>query len=415
MSRLRFCAAALFAVLAAGDAHAQFPILRSWPDVSPPCNGTLQACIDAALPDDTVEVATNAEIDESLHLTDSLALVAAPGFQPVLAAGRNILATSPDSDRYFLIEGFTLAGGSIALRNVLAGALGATVRNNRCRSIDVFSESGGPLFFSITGNQVAPAFGQPFGIGVEAEDAYGDGEIARNTVTMPSTNDASGIRVLVEFGSMDVDVVANRVTGSLYEIGIEVLKTGFTQSFRARVVNNLVTGATAFGWGIVVDGLGGDGVPDAELLNNTVAGNWNGINLNQFDGLVANNVVTGSSSLGYAVHTGGATVVDRNNLAFDNGDDFFGFEPGPGTVLEDPRYGPGPDYRPSSRGPVVDAGDDASLPAEFGTDLAGNPRRNGAVDLGAYEVPEPAGALAACAALGALAMLARLRSRAGLG
>lgn len=244
----------LLGLCVASDAHAQFPLLRVWPDDSFPCNGTLQQCIDFSSADDTIEVATNGPIDESLSIQDSISLVAAAGYQPVLAAGRNIIASAPGNDRYFWIEGFTLANGTIAVQNFIAGALGATVRNNRCRRILVQAQTGGPLLFDVSGNELTPAFSDGSAILVLAENAYGDGVVARNRVEMPP-NEAA-ISVVVETGAMDVDIAANRVSGAFYETGIQVAKQGFTQSYHARVVNNLVTGATGLGWAINVAGQG---------------------------------------------------------------------------------------------------------------------------------------------------------------
>jgi hypothetical protein len=171
-----------------------------------------------------------------------------------------------------------------------------------------------------------------------------------------------------------------------------------------------VTGANVTsGHGIIAAGHSADGVTDVTIVNNTVTESYVGILTNEFDTVVANNVVTGSPSIGYAIGpTGGATVVQRNHLAFDNGTDFFSTPAGPNSVFEDPIYGDTTDFRPTPYSPAVNAGDDSLLPAEFTTDLDGNPRRRGAIDIGAYEVPEPSGALPALVALAMLATLTRL-------
>jgi hypothetical protein len=202
---------------------------------------------------------------------------------------------------------------------------------------------------------------------------------------------------------MEADLFANRVFGDFYEKGIEVSRTG-SATFAARVVGNLVTGASALGYGIYAAGQGGDGVTDVTIVNNTVTASYHGILINFFDALVANNMVTGNTLMGFSISpTGGSTVVDRNNLAFGNGDDFFGTNPGPGTVLADPLYTNAQDFRPAPNSPGVDAGDDGAIPPEFATDLEGNPRRIGTVDIGAYEAPEASGGLAAIAAAFTLA------------
>ena len=65
-------------------------VTRTWPGAAP-CNGTLQACVNAAANGDRIEIATAGPIDEFLTLANrSLSLVAAAGFHPALAAGRGI-------------------------------------------------------------------------------------------------------------------------------------------------------------------------------------------------------------------------------------------------------------------------------------------------------------------------------------
>ena len=80
---------------------------------------------------------------------------------------------------------------------------------------------------------------------------------------------------------------------------------------------------------------------------------------------------------------------------------------GPGSIFADPLFGDLADLRPRPTSPVVDGGADDALPLAVTTDLAGDPRRIGTVDIGAYEVPEPSAALAAAAALLALAVRSR--------
>lgn len=230
------------------EAQAQLPVFRIWPDTTPPCNGTLQACVNASFRDDAIEIATNGPIDESITLDQSIEFLAAPGFQPVFAAGRNIVAASATGGSHaFLIQGLTLAGGTIQVENTVAGAMTVWVRDNRCNGIFVSAGTGFPLSVRITGNYVTPVFGQPSGIGVEPGPAYGDGVISGNDVAGALDNDAIGIDVEAQLGSMRVDIVANRVTGSAYKSGIDLIGAGI---YQGSIVNNLVTGASANGYGI---------------------------------------------------------------------------------------------------------------------------------------------------------------------
>jgi hypothetical protein len=396
---------ALLVLCACLDANAQIFAMNSWP--FPPCTGTLQACI--AMSPGGVEVITNEPIDETIVMSNSTVLVAGAGYQPTFAPNHSIIASSPGGDRSYWIEGFTLPGGLILVQNLHSGSLTATLRNNRCRTINIHADTGGPLFFDVSGNEVRPVHPDPLPIRVLALDAYGEGQIARDDVIMAPTNIAKGISVLVVTGSMEVDVVANRIRGTAYGGGIEIQEDATpTQFFEARVVNNLVTGATAGGAGIQVVRAAFDGFNDAWISNNTVTDGLIGIATSELDAAVGNNVVTGQG-IGFDLGSG-ATVVQHGNLAFDNDFDFIRPPVGPDTLFEDPLYADTTDFRPTPYSPVVNAGDDSMLPPEFTTDLDGNPRRRGTIDIGAYEVPEPASAVAALAELAAVTSLRAARA-----
>lgn len=394
----RFLVLALMLILASPrEARSQgFPTLRVWPDTTPPCNGTLQACINAALPEDGIEIVTNGPIDETILLSESIEVQAAPGFRPVFAAGRDILAWPTSGSNLFLIAGLTLARGRISVDNGNAGSLRVVVRDNRCDGIFVGAATNASLSFSITSNEVTHQLDWLAAISVEAGWAFGPGdEISGNRVSMAPANDAIGISVVGETGSMELDVVANRVTGVGYQRGISLVGAGISQ---ARVVNNLVTGAEPNGTGILASGES----PNTyfAIVNNTVTEGTVGIRVNFASGEVVNNVITGNTLSPLGV-TNSNTVTDRNNLFFDNGSPLPA--PGPNSVFADPFYADTQSFRPTSGSPVVDAGDDTAVPPEITTDLDGNPRIAGTVDIGAYEVPEPSHALGAVVALLSLA------------
>jgi hypothetical protein len=61
--------------------------------------------------------------------------------------------------------------------------------------------------------------------------------------------------------------------------------------------------------------------------------------------------------------------------------------PGNGNISNNPMLILGQDVRIEAESPCVNTGDDDALPAGLETDIVGNPRRNGVVDMGSYEVP----------------------------
>jgi hypothetical protein len=171
--------------------------------------------------------------------------------------------------------------------------------------------------------------------------AFGPGdEISGNTVAMAPDNDAIGIVVKGETGSMDLDVVANRVTSVAYRKGIELSGGGISQ---ARIVNNLVTGTGLEGVGISASG-GGTGT-SFSIVDNTVTENTSGILVNFANGEVVNNVITGNTAVPFYV-TNSNTVVHRNNLFFDNGVSLVAT--GPNTLFTDPLYVDTQAFRPAS-------------------------------------------------------------------
>ena len=76
-----------------GPVTAQGP--QTWTFPSGACAGTLQDCIDAAGPGDTVKIATDTPIDEFASIERSLILRAAPGFHPTVSFGGAIFAPGP--------------------------------------------------------------------------------------------------------------------------------------------------------------------------------------------------------------------------------------------------------------------------------------------------------------------------------
>jgi hypothetical protein len=207
---------------------------------------------------------------------------------------------------------------------------------------------------------------------------------------MPAEPGAAGILLEVEDGALVVDVIGNGIVGSGYGYGIRHRLYDATV-LDARLLGNLVVGANLEGSAaITVEGFTSDGTVDARIINNTLVDNATGIRVAGSDAVIANNLVR-SHAVGLAIASTG--VSNRNNLVADNDTDFVGTSAGPGTVFDAPSFVGPSDYRLASGSPGIDDGDSAAVPPELTTDLAGQPRIQGAaVDIGAYEAPEPDGA-----------------------
>lgn len=187
-------------------------------------------------------------------------------------------------------------------------------------------------------------------------------------------------------------------------------------SLTTRLLNNLVSGArrtdtSSTAISAYASTLGG--TLDVTIVNNTVGVNDTAIFVGNASGTVTGRVVNNAitkNDRGLVVDaSAGALVADRNNLFFGNGIDFDlgdGVVPGPNTLFANPQY-LSPFFLSTKPGsPLIDAGDASFTPLDLLTDIDGAPRiAGGAVDIGAFEVPEAGMPLAGASALAALCWL----------
>ncbi|MCX5740833.1 MAG: hypothetical protein NTZ61_20490, partial [Proteobacteria bacterium] len=185
--------AVLCSALAPGIASGiSFNTVWLWPG-SAPCNGTLQACIDSALADDTVQIATNGPISESVTIAKALILEAKSGFTPEFASGHSIQAVlSGAGAEAIRIAGLGLTAGRIAVVDRGTGPLTVDISDNHLVSsantyngtIEITTDLGGagPLSFHISGNIVTlEADSAAFGIRIRPTDgSEWTGRIERN-------------------------------------------------------------------------------------------------------------------------------------------------------------------------------------------------------------------------------------------
>ena len=363
------------------------PQLRVWPATAPPCNGTLQACVDAASSGDTVEIRSNGPVAESIGFDKALTLRAGTGFQPDFVGSASIHAsTSASGDQLIRIEGLTLQQGDIELTQAGAGAATLEVMSNRLDDdgIEVLSTGSGPVSFFISGNTLG--FGQSAvypGINLILS-VSSSGSVIGNSLS-------GGAAIDVENGgpAMSADLIGNRIDAGY--TGIRLLQGSTdTGTLDGRMLDNLVTNSVSDGILVECD----SGTLDVAIANNTTADGYDGISLecNCPEGLtaiVSNNAITGNSQYGYSVPPNCDSVSDHHNLFFGNSNDIqFGNLPGPNSVFANPSYFPDHSLSPDSA--AIDAGDVGSAPADPATDVGGNPRVRGrTVDIGAYEAAAP--------------------------
>jgi hypothetical protein len=410
-----------------------FADLLVWPGSSP-CNGSFEICIAAAPPGGTVEIASDGPIDSGfLSIEKSLTVRAGAGFEPTFAPFSSFFAGPLGAgDHHVRFEGLRFENGSIRVFQNAAGALDVAVVDNIFEAspnggpaIELSANAvTGPVEFAFEDNRVVVPDRDDGSQGIVAFPGGAvsmEGVIRGNRITMGSNTQGAAVSLPNDASTFNVDVFANVIDGSGYQEGISVFSFG-PGSVAARLADNVVSGTAGEGSREAITVYASMGAIEALIVNNTLAENQTAIAIGgrpdlggSFDGLVANNAIVGNER-GLNVDPGAGTIPDRNNLYFDNTHDLGDGEtpalPGPNSIFGmDPLFVASSDFRPDAASPLVDAGDTAAVPFDLTSDVTGGPRiLGGIVDIGAHEVPEPSGPLAAGAAAAALAALARFRA-----
>ena len=404
----RLLLATLSAFLAgAPAAWAGSPIL-SWPGAAP-CNGTLQACIDAAGSNGIIELRTDAVIDESLDIDASLSLRAAAGFRPTLASGRGIVASGGGAELTVRIEGLSLHNGSIVMQYSGTGNATLQARRNRLQGsgttaagIRVENVGSGSLVALIEENRLDVVVPSLFLAAIEIGAGGGsvDARVLHNRIESATESEGWGILLDATGGtSLSAVVAFNEVRGRFGRRAIDVSEGLFTSTDSnvvAKIYNNAVVcgGREGGGVGFTL----GDGSIDADLVNNTIVQCGTATSFARWDGSDGGGTMSGNviNNL-IAFNNWGLFFNPEFDAVFDNhdnlvhGNNLNQYTPGAGTLTSDPLLlgEQHPWLRAGS--PAIGAGDvlaplmqDVAGLAQL--DAAGLRRVKGAsVDIGAYE------------------------------
>ncbi|HEX7770460.1 MAG TPA: choice-of-anchor Q domain-containing protein [Dokdonella sp.] len=400
----------LLLLAVAAHANAGGAVL-TWP-VSPGCQGTLQACIDAADAGDIVEIATNDPIGDIIQVFGkTLMLRPAAGFEPVFEPTQFTNAINlfgADTPASITVEGMTVRGATIDAYQAGSAAFHVTIRGNRIEAQDLdasrtaiglrpFGASPtGPVRFEFTGNDIALGFlsGDDISaIGIADLAGATTGTIAGNTVRIGGTMSTyAAISIRNGAGTLDLDVLANRIDAAGYNGGIAITQEDAAGAMAGRVINNLVVG-TDYVMGMQPGAISvwvTAGSGEFLVANNTLVGNDTGFFADAapggiLEGVLANNIVAGSTNRGIVIDALVEPAFGNDhNLVFGNLDDEF--TPGPGTLFVDPQFIGAGDYHLQRTTPARDAGNNQHVPPDITGDLDGMPRvMGGTVDIGAYE------------------------------
>jgi len=394
-----------------------------------PCNTTLQACIDAAIAGDVVEIATSTPIAESPLIGKSLTLRSAAGYEATLADGEYLNVTvSGGVSATVVVEHLRLVRGVVMVINAGTGAVTATVDHvtvdqsfTTNPTFGLSNYSTGTLSVTLS-NSTADVPTPYSGGSVSAVHVYQQAagtltaRILHNTFTVNGTGDYGVIHIGDISGVLHADVIGNSITGTDFNMGIWFYESG-TGSMSGRVVNNLVVGQSDYSGSpaaISILAYEETSTVAVEVVNNTVVDGETGIVFSgpsggsgAFSGRVVNNIVSGCDGSIFIDELYTASVPNSHNLIF--GDSHSGFTPGPETWWVNPGFVGGSDFHLLPTSFAVNTGSNAAVPGDVTTDLDGMPRIfEGAVDRGAYELQEPrqviVSAVPALSGLGASAL-----------
>lgn len=383
-----------------------------WPGAAP-CNGTLQACVDAAANGDTVLVVAETTISGGVSLLNkSLELRAAPGLRPAFAAGTSVSAAGSGAGPMTVtVQGFALFDARIDLSWSGTGAATFGVYDNRITAssasvqagVRVRNFSGGTSSVQVENNRITA--GIPFInaslLQVSAAGGSVTGKILHNRIeALPSAESGWGIVLDATGGSnMGLAVAFNEVRGRFGRGGIgatEGLFSSTASTLVADVFSNVVVCGARMGQGFTATLNNGN--IDADVVNNTIVGCNTGVGYSRWFGSVLTGTIDGLLNSNILAHNQRgmqlnpeffANITEADNLFWDNGSN----QPAPtaGSSTADPLFLSAQHPYLKAGSPAINNGNlftpllhtGAGLPA---LDAGGLRRLRGAqVDIGAHE------------------------------
>ncbi|VAW36811.1 hypothetical protein MNBD_GAMMA01-645 [hydrothermal vent metagenome] len=384
-----------------------------WPNASAPCNGTLQACIDASAVGEYIEVRSNGPINENISTSTALSLVAGIGYQPLFSSGNSIEMnlTVGGAPRTIRIIGFTFVQGGIKV-STLGAPLTAIIESNTVQATAVNIPAIKVVSGSVLSTDVQIKYNRVFAETVgNTATAYGailvnknsigvgeiTGEIYNNTVESFGTF-SKGISVFVSNNAdLDINITANVVYGGTSG-GIFINR--FNSS--TAVSDFDITSNAFYQYGTFYNPSGihiinDAGTTNVDIINNTMIQSRDGIYLRNgvgtLDARLHNNLIAFG---GRAINSQpSVSMINDNNLLYQNSLANIDYTPGGNDISTDPMIKSLSNARLSSDSPALDSGNllaflnalDAPLIDADGLVRIKNPTATGSaqLDIGAYE------------------------------
>jgi hypothetical protein len=380
-----------------------------WPDTvfGGPCAGSLQACIDNAAAGDTIRIVgdevNNPDrytlINDSVEITRSINLRAAPGIDAVFAPERSLRVnlgagshTVRLSDLSFRRGGVvvtdlsTVDGGLIDLQRLRVLELGASDQQSGQCGLQVNLGGSSARQINIGDSVVARgAAREAEAFGGLCVNQNGTGalnvNLFRNRVLPGSGRSGFGITAYNLVGGSSARASANRVFGTREDTALYLHTRGAGSTLRAE--NNLVVGTSGEQFALAMNVPGGTGViVNNSLLQGQRGLSAGGLGITQPASLrVANNLIAWQSVSGVLLEA--SNTINANNLVFATAGG--NWTPGPGTLNVDPQVESMEYPRLRSSSPAIDAGSAADA-SGLSFDVDGERRvALGPIDIGAFE------------------------------
>ncbi|MEO5624149.1 MAG: choice-of-anchor Q domain-containing protein [Dokdonella sp.] len=381
-----------------------------WPSGS--CTTTLQACIDAAAPGDTVLIGysgggSTTVVNENILITKSLTLAAVATIDAVFGNGHFITVNSPPSGAMNVtLQRLTLRHGHVAVNHNSDTNSTYTLSQLLLEETDVFNGAcvvdfadlgaGSPQFiFSENRLALQQSGGGSFPPnGVCARGLGGPWQVSFFRNHVRSDNGSLGRAMTIggtSSGTVTLD--GNQILGNGFISGITFAQNTGSAANTLYIQNNSVVGqrspasSTESGIGVVLTNT------TLHLVNNSSVNNSNGIFISRVgadssSGRVANNLIAYNQYEGVDIASDLASIVNNDyNLVYANGVN--GFTPGANTVTSNPALVSLWNPRLTAASPARNAGNNADAPVFFlgpTYDADGELRFVGTVDIGAYEL-----------------------------
>jgi hypothetical protein len=322
--------------------------------------------------------------------------LAQDGFTPTFAPAADITVASPTTQGAAVLRGLTFDNARIDGRagdgNLALSVLESTFVQHNADAISVTNgDAGTPdevsllvasCEFTITntgGNEGSAIQVANFAI----NDVLGL-SIQDNTVSISGGDTRGALSVY----SVDVPLASLFVRhNEIHRAGTAggmFLSKESAGAWSASILNNLIAGTPGSSYpALDLADAAAQGTYEAGVHDNTFATGDDAVVIaSSVSGLFANNIVANFSGSGLDVGAG-SPFENRFNLFWDAS---VNVAAGSGTVLADPLFVGGGNYRLAAESPARNVGDNSAVPAQVAIDLDGNPRiGQDVVDLGAYE------------------------------